>query len=222
MIIMAIDGASRNGGTPNCLSAGSVFTKTDINGKETFALGLVHEKPSTSQRGELKALMASLGHGISLNTVYSETLYLITDSEYVFNTIHKDWLGNWRRKNWKTAMDEPVKNQDIWEKAGFMLDSYKVNNIELIPYHIKGHLISFGKKAAFNLLVQDPSGRELYKAVKAKLSTEPFKPGEFEHAWQLFERNHGHVPPRDIFMEMIACNTVADLAAGYHADLANM
>jgi ribonuclease HI len=215
MIIMAIDGACRRNGKPNCLSVGSVFTKTS-NGE--FRLAIVHEKVSTNQRGELKALTAALGLGATL-TINTQDIYLITDSEYVFNTVSKDWIGNWRRKNWIAGSGEPVKNRDIWETAGVLLDSYKSNDVSLIPYHIKGHMLSFGKVAAANLIKADNSGKLLYDAVKLKLATNGLKQEDYDHAWQLFERNHGHTPPVDVFLEMIACNTVADLAAGYHADI---
>jgi ribonuclease HI len=40
-------------------------------------------------------------------------VHLLTDSEYVVNGMKK-WLGDWKRRNWKTADRKPVKNEDLW------------------------------------------------------------------------------------------------------------
>jgi ribonuclease HI len=38
---------------------------------------------------------------------------VVTDSEYVKNGITQ-WLEGWKRKGWRTASKQPVKNQDLW------------------------------------------------------------------------------------------------------------
>jgi len=38
---------------------------------------------------------------------------LTTDSKYVMQGI-QDWMPNWKRRNWKTAANKPVKNVDLW------------------------------------------------------------------------------------------------------------
>lgn len=38
---------------------------------------------------------------------------LTTDSQYVRQGI-TSWLEGWKRKGWKTASKQPVKNQDLW------------------------------------------------------------------------------------------------------------
>ncbi|MET0892293.1 MAG: ribonuclease HI [Pseudoxanthomonas sp.] len=40
---------------------------------------------------------------------------LQTDSQYVRQGI-TEWMGNWVRRNWKTAGGAPVKNRDLWER----------------------------------------------------------------------------------------------------------
>lgn len=40
---------------------------------------------------------------------------LTTDSEYVKKGI-TEWLANWKRRGWKTAGREPVKNADLWQR----------------------------------------------------------------------------------------------------------
>ncbi len=36
-----------------------------------------------------------------------------TDSKYVMQGITQ-WMPNWKRRGWKTASGQPVKNQDLW------------------------------------------------------------------------------------------------------------
>lgn len=38
---------------------------------------------------------------------------LTTDSTYVRDGITR-WLPNWKKRGWKTASGQPVKNQDLW------------------------------------------------------------------------------------------------------------
>ena len=40
---------------------------------------------------------------------------LVTDSQYVMKGI-TEWLANWRRRGWKTADKQPVKNADLWQR----------------------------------------------------------------------------------------------------------
>jgi ribonuclease HI len=45
-----------------------------------------------------------------------------------------DWLGNWKRKGWKTAAGKPVKNLDLWQR----LDSASARH-EVDWHWVKGH-----------------------------------------------------------------------------------
>ena len=38
---------------------------------------------------------------------------VVTDSAYVKGGI-TEWLVNWKRRGWRTASNEPVKNEDLW------------------------------------------------------------------------------------------------------------
>lgn len=37
-----------------------------------------------------------------------------TDSQYVQKGI-SEWLPGWKKRNWRTAAGQPVKNQDLWQ-----------------------------------------------------------------------------------------------------------
>lgn len=58
---------------------------------------------------------------------------LTTDSEYVRKGI-TEWLSNWKKRGWKTASKQPVKNQDLWQR----LDSAAAqHNVEW--HWVRGH-----------------------------------------------------------------------------------
>lgn len=40
---------------------------------------------------------------------------LTTDSQYVRQGI-TTWIAGWKRKQWKTAAGQPVKNQELWQR----------------------------------------------------------------------------------------------------------
>ncbi|GAB3381112.1 ribonuclease HI [Spongiibacter taiwanensis] len=40
---------------------------------------------------------------------------LTTDSQYVRKGI-TEWIENWKRRGWKTAAKQPVKNADLWRR----------------------------------------------------------------------------------------------------------
>lgn len=58
---------------------------------------------------------------------------LTTDSEYVMKGI-REWMPNWKKRGWKTASKQPVKNADLWQ----LLDEL-VNQHQVEWRWVKGH-----------------------------------------------------------------------------------
>jgi ribonuclease HI len=40
---------------------------------------------------------------------------LTTDSQYVMKGIN-EWLAGWKKKGWRNAAKQPIKNQDLWQQ----------------------------------------------------------------------------------------------------------
>ncbi|HKI74782.1 MAG TPA: RNase H family protein, partial [Pseudomonadales bacterium] len=56
-----------------------------------------------------------------------------TDSQYVRNGITQ-WIENWKRRGWKTAAKQPVKNVDLWRRLDELVAQHHVT------WHwVKGH-----------------------------------------------------------------------------------
>lgn len=56
-----------------------------------------------------------------------------TDSQYVKNGITQ-WMAGWKKKGWKTAANQPVKNQALWQRLDAAIARHEVE------WHwVKGH-----------------------------------------------------------------------------------
>lgn len=213
-MIIAIDGASRRNGKPDCRAAGSIFYRSD---DKVYGNGAVDKTPATNQQGEILGLMTALTYAVE--HLQDETVYLITDSEYVFNAVTKDWITSWHHKGWVNKEGEPIKAKELWQNVAELQLACLSKNIEVMPYHIKGHLVSIGKVTAAKLLAQDPTGEALAQMAWTKYpQAEAKKPEKFAEARELFKRNNGFIIEEDMFRRFVVFNTVADYVAGTHLD----
>ncbi|MCG5535339.1 ribonuclease HI [Ectothiorhodospira mobilis] len=79
------------------------------------------EAETTNNRMELMAAIQAL-----------ETLkrpcrvHLTTDSQYVKNGVNQ-WMPNWKRRGWRTAAGQPVKNQDLWQRLDAAASRHQVS-----------------------------------------------------------------------------------------------
>jgi ribonuclease HI len=97
-----------------------------IDGKEQIIVG--RDPATTNNKMEMMAAikaLEALPHGLAA-TVHS-------DSQYVVKGI-REWLPGWKKRGWRTAAGEPVKNQPLWEE----LD--RLNTDRTITWQwVKGH-----------------------------------------------------------------------------------
>ena len=68
---------------------------------------------TTSNRMELVALEKALEY------VYSKEkfrrIHIFSDSLYLVNSIRNKWYRKWQKNNWRTSMNKPVSNKEIWK-----------------------------------------------------------------------------------------------------------
>jgi len=83
---------------------------------------------TTNNRMELEAAIAALE---TLKRPMTVAIY--TDSNYLRQGITA-WLPAWKRRGWRTADKQPVKNQDLWERLERALGRHRID------WHwVKGH-----------------------------------------------------------------------------------
>lgn len=211
MLAIAIDGACRRNGREDCVSAGGAFIMQLDENLQIVDTTIVsnYEIGSTNQRGELIALLTAIDYVHDSG----KQAQIVTDSEYLFNSVTKGWCESWINKGWLTAIGEPVKNKDIWLEIHHALQRCAQDHCEVNLYHIKGHAISFGKVTAQKLLSTDPTGRTLFDAVCDKIALKGYKEGIVDNVSELSIKNNGFVLDESTLNRFVASNTVADAAA---------
>ena len=122
------DGAAR--GNPDGPGGyGAVLTYVDTRGN-------LHEKElsagyrrTTNNRMELMAVIVGLE---ALNRPCEVEVY--SDSQYVVNAFNQHWVDAWVKKGWKRGGNEPVKNQELWQRLLKAMEPHRVSYI-----WVKGH-----------------------------------------------------------------------------------
>ena len=102
-VIIYTDGACR--GNPGPGGWGAILKFGDR--EREISGGELH---TTNNRMELMAAIKALE---ALTRPCKVELH--TDSQYVRTGI-SEWLAGWKKRGWKTAAKEPVKNEDLWRR----------------------------------------------------------------------------------------------------------
>lgn len=103
MIEIYTDGACRGNPGPGGWGAILRYKETE---KELFG----GEAETTNNRMELMAAIVALE---SLTRPCE--VMLMTDSKYVKQGI-TEWIHGWKKRGWKNAAKQPVKNVDLWQR----------------------------------------------------------------------------------------------------------
>ena len=95
-------------------------------GRERELLG--GEPATTNNRMELVAVIRALE---ALRRRCAVCVY--TDSQYVQKGI-SEWIRDWKRRGWRTAAKQPVKNADLWHRLDELAQGHD------IEWHwVRGH-----------------------------------------------------------------------------------
>lgn len=130
------DGACRGNPGPG---GWGVWLKSGESEKEIYG----GEKRTTNNRMELMAAIQALE---ILNQPCRIKLY--SDSKYVLQGI-TEWIDNWKKRGWKTAARQPVKNDDLWRRLDTAMQKHHVDWI-----WVKGHSGNIGNEKADQLANQ--------------------------------------------------------------------
>ncbi len=121
MIEIFTDGACS--GNPGPGGWGAILRKGDTE-KELFGGELL----TTNNRMEMMAVIEALR---ALKGPVQARVH--TDSQYVQKGI-SEWIHGWKRRGWKTAGKQPVKNEDLWRELDRLAAQHRIEWI-----WVKGH-----------------------------------------------------------------------------------
>ena len=121
MIEIFTDGACS--GNPGPGGWGAILRKAATE-KELFGGEIL----TTNNRMEMMAVIEALR---ALKGPVEAKVH--TDSQYVQKGI-SEWIHGWKRRGWKTAGKEPVKNEDLWRELDRLAAQHKIEWI-----WVKGH-----------------------------------------------------------------------------------
>lgn len=220
MHLIAIDGACHHNGKVDSIGCGAcaVIHNNEENSfmAKDLHTGYLLEENSTNQRAELHGLLLALSFIVENPANY----LVVTDSEYIFNAMTRGWIHNWMCNDWLTSAREPVKNQDLWKDIYVKLCAAE-RLCEDTPcfYHIKGHVVSFGKVTRNCLLSYDPTGFKLIKELIKNFDNKFNATDErIEKAQVCSERNNGFKLEYNQLRRFVAMNMLADALASYKID----
>lgn len=112
-IIIYCDGACK--GNPGIGGWGAVI---ESNG---FCRELWGYLPATTN--QVMELTAAIKPISTLKT--GQVIEVFSDSQYLVKGM-TEWLLNWKRRNWKTASGEPVKNKALWVELDKLHQSHSI------------------------------------------------------------------------------------------------
>ncbi|KAJ3274725.1 hypothetical protein HDV01_002247 [Terramyces sp. JEL0728] len=83
----------------------------------------------TNNRAEIFAIIRAL-------EIFKDTpnVKIYSDSQYTINGI-KNWIQNWKRRDWKTSNGQPVSNKDLWMKLDLLFSARNDVKIEYVEAH---------------------------------------------------------------------------------------
>jgi ribonuclease HI len=96
-------------------------------GKEREIYGF--EPNTTNQRMELQAAIKGLEA-----LKYACMVKLYSDSAYLINAFHQNWLKKWSLNGWLNSQKKPVENRDLWEELLRLSEIHQVDWIK-VPGH---------------------------------------------------------------------------------------
>jgi ribonuclease HI len=79
------------------------------------------ESETTNNRMELTAVIEGL---MALKRPCE--VKVTSDSTYVLKGV-QEWMPNWKKRGWKTASKQPVKNVDLWQKLDAVIGEHKID-----------------------------------------------------------------------------------------------
>lgn len=209
-MLISTDGACKRNGTPECCSAGVAWFQTE-DGEMYFKSR--YETQSTSQRGEINGLLLALEEAHK-KAAPGEVIIIVTDSEYLYNTVELGWSMKWEDSNWWGATG-PVKNRDMWQAVNALLRALNKDEERVFMQWTKGHLFTYTPGNTNQCMRKDPSGLELFSCISSVANRGSEKERIINDFIRNLNEHNKATPPREECLARCIANVMADCLASY-------
>ena len=146
-VMVYTDGACPNNGKGGARAGIGVWW--NYGHKDNVSARVKGEK-QTNNVGEIQAIVKAIERATQMKTI--RKLQINTDSEFTINSVNK-WMPGWKRKGWRKADGKEVANKDDFIVLDKVIQSAKVEKIEIKWQHVKGHAGIEGNEEADKLAV---------------------------------------------------------------------
>jgi len=105
-----------------------------------FHYGSGAQMATTNNVMEVQAALSGIKY-FTANQLYAKykKVTVVSDSQYLCDTIYFGWISNWKRNNWIGSEGKPVKNQELWEELELSINILRQRNIVVDFRWVKGH-----------------------------------------------------------------------------------
>ncbi|KAH7035957.1 ribonuclease H-like domain-containing protein [Microdochium trichocladiopsis] len=138
-IVIAVDGACHNNGTPYASAAVGVFVGKNSPHNISTSLMLKDTK-ATSQIAELNAGILGLQQALQIQRqgFGEETLHQVVikaDSEYLVKGM-TEWASRWKKNGYRTSTGKPVANLALFDRLNKLVEELNDHKVEVIFWHV--------------------------------------------------------------------------------------
>lgn len=126
------DGACSTNGTWESGAAIGVY----INDRPLHHIGK-YLGTGTNNTAELRAFIMALDY-ISRPNHFPKNISIMSDSAYIVNCLNNGWYKKWRTNGWKTSVNKPVANKEMWEEL-LMKYEHVSQFYNVAAVKVKGH-----------------------------------------------------------------------------------
>lgn len=136
-VLIFTDGACLNNGQANPEAGWAFHNKPGskaVSGRLEERGPFGAEAPQTSNRAELRAVIAALGFRAWDGEGFSR-LVIATDSSYVVDGATK-WTQIWMKNEWQKVSGGPVANRDLWELLLGEVERWHKRHVEILFWKI--------------------------------------------------------------------------------------
>lgn len=217
-MLVAIDGAVKKPGTAECLSVGCALFVDGIESTDNLYKILCEPYGSTSQRGEINGLKLALIEAVNID-LHDDVLVVLTDSQYLYDTVMGEWVQKWANAGWISASGEPPKNMDQWKEILELLNTLSSRNVEVTMVWTKGHLYRYPAGQITRCMQQDATGATLMASISTMLGVATQRERAVE-AFNSYRAEHNLPPlPDSIAADYLVYNCTVDGIAVYCANI---